>query len=711
MKTAINDQLDSAEARLSEKEFDEAIRILNNIDRSILKRGDEYRYNLILIEYKLWTGDYNIEEVLLGTLEYYKISSDNTLYARAKYLYGWFLVQTGRNLEAREVLLESYLYFKRYDDLPNMARALNRLSYVLFRTGDIEGTIIYLKKCLEVFKKLNRNDNAITISRNIATIHFTSGSFGKAINQYESIRNDIKNQNEQNRFQYYVMYSLAVALQGDIYLANSLISKTEKFSDEFKHEKAIYYEVKGCIYNLEGKFDKAVEILNRGIELSLKIAPESDLISQTKRLLADAYIGLGKYDSAQKTAEEALAVAEKIGERSEIAACYRIFAQTSLRRNDRQKAKDFFDRAVDIFSAINSRYERAVTHYLMAVSEAYEEDERNYLLHKAREYFESEEVEPYIDRVDRALENSHRPIISESDREKSIFISGHRRSRKVVELAEIVAQSSITVLLTGETGTGKDCLAQYIHACSGRTGKLIKVNTAALPESMIESELFGHEKGAFTGAVRERRGKFELAENGTIYLNEIGDMPLQAQTRLLHVLEDKTLERLGAEDSLAINARIIAATNRDLRKLIDEGKFRRDLFYRLNQYSIELPPLSDRLGDIPELALHFLAGNGFDVKNNGNADSLRAFYAALEGRDWPGNIRELESVINSLYLTGKGDIEKMTGLLKHQTLSEKETLIKTLAETGWNQSETARRLDIAESTVRKRIKKYGLNRN
>lgn len=709
MKTAITDQLDSAEARLNEKEFDEAIRILKRIDRSSLKRDDKRRYDLILIEYKLWTSDYDIEDTLKKTLEYFKKSSNNALYARAKYLYGWLLVQTGCNLEAREVLLESYLYFKRYDDLPNMARALNRLSYVLFKTGDIEGTVTYLNKCLGVFKKLNRKESVITISRNIATIHLSSGSLVKAVEQYRLLESILKIQNEQNRFQYYVMYSLAVALKGDLKTAHELISKTEKFSDEFKHEKALYYENLGWIYNLEEKFDRAVEILRKGIEFSLKIAPESDLISQTKRLLADAYIGLGKYDSAQKTAEEALTVAEKIGERSEIAACYRVFAQVAGQNNDPAHAKDYFNKAVDIFSAIDSRYERAVTYYLMAVSGLYDNDERNYLLHKAREYFEAEEVKPFIARVDRALENFQQPVIRESDRAESIFIAKHDRSRKVVELAEIVARSNFTVLLTGETGTGKDCLAQYIHACSGRTGKLIKVNTAALPESMVESELFGFEKGAFTGAVRERRGKFELAENGTIYLNEIGDMPLQAQTRLLHVLEDKTLERLGAENSLAITARIIAATNRDLRKLIEEGKFRCDLYYRLNQFYIELPPLSERLGDIPELARYFLEKNGFDLKNNGNADALRAFFDALENRDWPGNIRELESIIDRLYLTGDGDIEKMTGLLKQRTLSEKETLVNTLEETGWNRSEAARRLNIAESTVRKRIKKYGLN--
>ena len=215
----------------------------------------------------------------------------------------------------------------------------------------------------------------------------------------------------------------------------------------------------------------------------------------------------------------------------------------------------------------------------------------------------------------------------------------------VLQQAEQVAPTDTTVLIWGETGTGKELLARAIHAHSKRGNRpLIKVDCATLPSSLIESELFGHEKGAFTGAAARRVGRFELADGASIFLDEIGELPLELQAKLLRVLEEGEFNRLGSSQTIKVNVRVIAATNRDLQRAIHERKFREDLFYRLNVYPINLPPLRQRKQDIPELAMRFLTDAGHRLGRSFDLLS-RDVVGALQSYDWPGNVRELRNVI------------------------------------------------------------------
>ncbi len=221
--------------------------------------------------------------------------------------------------------------------------------------------------------------------------------------------------------------------------------------------------------------------------------------------------------------------------------------------------------------------------------------------------------------------------------------------REIFLLAKKVAPSSSTVLILGESGTGKEVLAKYIHFCSKRKGPFIAVNCAAIPEDLLEAELFGFEKGAFTGAVKSKPGKFELAEGGTIFLDEIGDLSPKLQAKLLRVLQEKQVERLGGEKPIKVNVRILAATNKDLEKEVKEGRFREDLFFRLNVIPIKLPPLRERKEDIPLLAEFFIkkicAREGIPEKKL-HPDTIKM----LTEYTWPGNIRELENFIERLVI-------------------------------------------------------------
>ncbi|WP_229253986.1 sigma-54-dependent Fis family transcriptional regulator [Dyadobacter sp. NIV53] len=223
----------------------------------------------------------------------------------------------------------------------------------------------------------------------------------------------------------------------------------------------------------------------------------------------------------------------------------------------------------------------------------------------------------------------------------------------VFDLITQVAPGDTSVLITGESGTGKERIADSIHALSSRKGKpFIKVNCAALPTNLIESELFGHEKGSFTGAFEKRTGRFEQANNGTIFLDEIGDMPLETQVKLLRVLQQKEIERIGGKAPVKVNIRIIAATNRNLEKEVAEGRFRLDLYYRLNVFPIQVPALADRTEDIPLLVKHFIQYYSRKTGRKISGVSDKALKNLL-AYNWPGNIRELENVIERSVLMAK----------------------------------------------------------
>ncbi len=289
--------------------------------------------------------------------------------------------------------------------------------------------------------------------------------------------------------------------------------------------------------------------------------------------------------------------------------------------------------------------------------------------------------------------------------------------KDLVERALRAAGSDITVLISGESGTGKELLARFLHAASSRKkGPFIAVNCAAIPDSLLESELFGHEKGAFTGAMERRTGRFEMANGGSILLDEISEMPMPLQVKLLRVIQEREVDRVGGDTSVPVDIRILATTNRNLQREVEEGRFREDLFYRLNVLPLELPPLRERPEDIELLARHFVS------KHSGGRD-LKLGHAALEklrGHLWKGNIRELENVIQRACLLSDEEIGlDHFGIQAQQTQSvnnvtvgsvkdlEKQLIMKTLDETGGNKSRAARILGISVRTLRNKLKQYG----
>ncbi|QEC40279.1 sigma-54 interaction domain-containing protein [Pseudobacter ginsenosidimutans] len=320
------------------------------------------------------------------------------------------------------------------------------------------------------------------------------------------------------------------------------------------------------------------------------------------------------------------------------------------------------------------------------------------------------------------------PIRTSGDIPKKLEIVGNSEGlQEIQQLITTVAPSESTVLILGETGTGKEMIARAIHNRSSRVQKvMVKVNCAALPANLIESELFGHERGSFTGAFDRRIGKFELAQGGTIFLDEIGEMPVELQVKLLRVLQEKELERIGGKTSIKVDVRIVAATNRDLEKEMAQGRFRPDLYYRLNVFPITVLPLRERRSDIPALAAHFL--QKFAGRENKQITKIPDRYmAALMNYNWPGNIRELENVIERSVLmsTGKelsgcpllsssySEGPSSGGAIKTIAENEKEHILKALSICNhklYGPGGAAELLGINASTLKSRMNKLGIGK-
>jgi two-component system, NtrC family, nitrogen regulation response regulator NtrX len=343
------------------------------------------------------------------------------------------------------------------------------------------------------------------------------------------------------------------------------------------------------------------------------------------------------------------------------------------------------------------------------------------------------------DRVLLTLRNALQHVSLESENrqlradlgDRYAIVGESRAIRAVLDTVAKVAPTPARVLIMGENGSGKELVARALHRGSPRHDRpFVEVNCAAIPTELIESELFGHMKGSFTGAFADRAGKFELADSGTLFLDEVGDMSLAAQAKVLRALQEGVVTRIGATKPIQVDVRVIAATNKKVTEEIAAGRFREDLFYRLNVVPITVPPLSQRREDIPLLVERFVAElarhEGLPVRRF--ADDAMAL---LQERDWPGNVRELRNAVERLLILTAGaavteaDVRRVLGQAPEPTLgdvgaaetferfkaeAEKAFLLTKLAENDWNVSETARRLDMPRSNLYKKIEKYGLTR-
>lgn len=343
--------------------------------------------------------------------------------------------------------------------------------------------------------------------------------------------------------------------------------------------------------------------------------------------------------------------------------------------------------------------------------------------------FDDEELEMAIESARELQPHAPKRVSPETPNGQSELISNNHKVLRMREIAERVADTDAPVLILGETGVGKEVLARFIHSRSGRrNSRMVKINCAALPADLLESELFGYERGAFTGALRDKPGEFEMADNSTILLDEIGEMSAPLQAKLLHVLQDGEYTRLGATRPVKVDARVLASTNKRLEEAVSQGEFRADLFFRLNVIRVEIPPLRERPEDIPMLCRHFF--EKFQQKYGTGPQAMpESLIDAFQRYHWPGNIRQLENTIRRFVILPEPDLV-LADLQEDLALSdgkpaiapslkelsamaaenaEKEAILRTLGEVGWNRKQAARELNMCYKSLLNKLRRWQIS--
>jgi len=633
-------------------------------------------------------------------------SSHNDLYAECKHLLGRILTYRGDFISAVEELTESYISFRRARVFSGMVRPLNSLAKLHFVTGNLRRSREVLNKALFYIDKYSLDSSVESIHRNLARISYLMGRFSEVEN---SIELGLLGDDSEARAKADLFMGIVQSHRLNLIDAKTRLEAALEFFEQYGHslDRIVCLEYLGRNEYYRGNFRKAREYCRKILDMP---EPTASASAQTLRMLTDVHIAEENWGLAATTAKQAEAAILKINERIELAALWRAYGQIFAHKGETDKSREHFRNSIDLLSEIGARFELAMTYYVAGTSEAYKCEERRHNLEVARLLFVEMDVPKRVEQMDEVLGSMAAdpvPDVIEQDGAPTI-IAKSKAMKEVIATADAVASSNLSVLLTGQTGTGKDLLAKYIHYKSGRSGEFVPLNAAALPQEMVEAELFGYRKGAFSDAKNDRKGLLETADGGTFYLNEIGDATLETQAKLLEAIENRRFRRLGENTLRNVDFRLIAATNHNVREKIGAGEFREDLFYRLDDVSIELPPLADRENDTIELVKHFVQ-NVF----NGHADcdikDLIRLGEIMSVVDFDGNVRQLRARVGSLYVRFDGDIEKMIENGKKETrLPQSELVRRILERNGNNQSLAARILGMSESKLRRIVKKFAL---
>ncbi len=694
---------------LSNRAYVDALRELESINPVLLSKNERGEYYVLRARVAVRLDDDRyLPADVDQAIEIFRDGS-TALFSEAKYVRGVWLTIRGRYFEARQDLLEAHAGYLRCGDVAGSATALSRLSFAQIMVGDTNSAISNQRQCVDAFAGLRSSKNRIACAQTLYVYYFKAGRLTESLAGFNELDSAISDLGGRSCLIFHFNKALTLAALGQAPHALTEIAKCQQYLDDYPRERAIYYENLGFVHLVGNDLKKAEAALERGLQYARERDDAPALMVQIKRLFGDLYVARGEWDKAEQYTAEALALAEKIQERAEIAAGWRLQAQIDRIRGRRDSARERYREAIELFAQIGSQWELALTRQLAGGSGLFEEGERLAQLALARDYFASEKITDRVEAIDRLLSSLRTPRSRTTGISSSLptIIAESKIMRDILSLAEDVARSEMNVLLLGPTGTGKDLLARYIHYHSGREGEFVSLNAAAVPDSMIESELFGHKKGAFTGAEDDRKGLLEQANGGTFYLNEVADASPVFQAKLLEVLETRKARRLGDDKTRPLTFRLIAACNYDLRERARQGDFRVDLFHRLNEIPIELPPLSARPEDMRPLVRHFMAE--FEVNLEPSDEKVDQLAAILACFDYPGNVRELRSVVQRLAVQARGDINRLIEQAQSWNgLTDDEFLRRLLSRSGGRRTEVARVLGVSEATVRNRLRKLGV---
>ncbi len=702
-----------------------------------------------------------------------KDTSDNKKIAQIQYILGLIHISLG-NLRSAEVEIRDALTgFKREEDYYGIVDTLSRLGQIDFIKSNYTKAVDYTLEAIEYSNKIGDSKKTAILLGNLGVRYTLMGRWKEA---EENLRLNVK-LNEENQDKINLTRGL-LSLGYVMYLRrkfkDTLIcyEKALKliYENNYMREMAIYYEYYGELAFAQGNYFLAKDHCRNGIKIGEEIAPDSGIVSQTYRLLADVQIAEKQYNEALSSCEKALKVAESLGERIEIGAIHRALGQIYTAKKEKEKAKENFEESLSILEEIGAKFELGKAYLEAGKSDGYDFFTRVQYLGRAKEIFQELDSAYYVGLVQVAIsrlffeqeefEKSHLFLDDaemifkglKEDRELSVVsilrkniekvtgkfetnndtkcrytfscvITQNRNMLDLIEKLQRIKDSDFTILLEGETGTGKDLLAKAIHYDGKRkNAKFVAALCSSIPESLLENALFGHAKGAYTGAGENSAGLFEEAGDGTLYLDEIAEIPTSTQVKLLRAIEEKEITRIGETKPRKVDVRIISSTSRNLSERVESGFFRKDLYYRLNALSFKLPPLRERKEDVLLLMEHFLKDNGWGEEATGVLNEPELI-EIMQEYDWPGNVRELKHEIEKLVTMTDTTDGVNLNLLKekfHQRSGEngkpslceevndfeKNKIINALKQSGGNKSQAARILGTPVATLWNKLKKY-----
>lgn len=652
-------------------------------------------------------------------------------------LTGKALVNLGQYQEAETAFLDADSLFRRNDHTSGRIDAANQLAKVNFIRNEYRNALKYLLEAVRLADRLGEKQKLAYLWGNIGRVYTFLGNFKKATESL-TLNLNISDEFGDDREKAKALLSLGyIEMQSDHY------DRAEQYFDEaypllvkekMQRQIIIYQTYLGELKTRCGEYTAARRFLDDAIEEARALAPESSLLLSPVRLLAELELAAGTLSAASRLANMTLALAEKVHEPVEKAAALRILARIAVADNDdkaraAKKASELFAKALEIFDEVDARCERANTLVMIAACGLGSPRRRLADLFRALDLYKHLGIESKYQMTQDLINQADAPkaakdaVVSATTAAAPVFISANRHLKEVIRRLAQAARSELPVLLVGETGTGKDLLARYYHVQTNRAGEFVAVNCAAFPDTLLEAELFGYRRGAFTGADADKEGLLHRANGGTFFLDEIAELSLSSQAKLLTVIETCRARRLGDTSEDELDIRFIAATNRDLAAMVEEGTFRRDLYYRLSGITFRIPPLAERPEDIPLLVDHFLRKEGVITENEKVDPRLITEFSS---RSWPGNVRQLESEIRKLALFStvarEDSLGDLAGILVQddndtQSVSlfnqveqfERALILKALRRANWNKSQAARSLSIHESTLRAKMKRYSLS--
>jgi DNA-binding NtrC family response regulator/uncharacterized protein HemY len=661
--------------------------------------------------------------------------NDSTLLGEIFMVVANSLVQLGEYKEAEKAYRDAESIFRRNDNLEGQCRALNLLSGLFFKRNDFQNSMATLTDALDIAKKLNDTKKIAFMMGNLGRIGTFLGEFDDA-QKHLKINIELSTEHEDWLEVGRALLSLAyVQIQiGEYLLAEENLSQAiiHIEAENSQRDKVIYLTYLGELYRRCGKVNGAEETLLVARKLAEETGPESFLCGRVLRQLSELYVSTGNFTSASRMAARAMAIMQKVENGVEIGALLKLKGVIADAKNDIEQSRNLFNKSFEILGETGVRFEKADALVAAGKCGSFSNRKRLIYLFRAEEYYIRNLIRPRIDEVSTLISElndfdlSAHGVKPKSPVGKSSaggFLTQCADIKRFLSQLPIIGRMDLPILLLGETGVGKDHLASYYHSLVRPGSPFIAINCASVPETLLESELFGHKRGAFTGAENDKPGLFEAANGGVIFLDEIGDMPLSLQAKLLGVLEHKKVLPLGTTKEVELDIKLVAASNRDLETMVEQGRFRRDLYYRLSGMSFRLPPLRNRKEDIPLLLKHFLTNSTlFEKDVPVPPEMLKQF---LE-YDWPGNVRELQNKVKKLevmaQMVAEGDIVELSRSVlsgavdvKDSSLNnrveefERQLIVEALLAAKGNKSQAARMLGIHEATVRTKVKRYGIS--